>query len=1149
MADGRVEIDARINNNNIRRDVQNINRELNRIGEGMPDVARDIADETTARFDSMGRRIRYAYRGTSEEARRMYSEMASAHRQQSIAMRGLKDDMIGVQYQYFQLARSSQNYNGTTAQFLEQVRRIGAEQKRVTDAMINADRLQMISMLETIGMMNNMSTTSSKLRGNLQRMGNPLYNLSRGTLAVTNAMERLANRSSAAQLAMEFLGPQASMKQLNDQIRIINQSVMGMGQAFLVVGIGAALFYKRLHDANMEMNPKYAEAYKNMMEALTEALKPMRDAFAAVMIPIFNFVTAMSKMVIAFNEAHPALAKFIQGTMMLVPALTLLLLPLGAGMGLLMGYRAAFAALWMIIKPAVLVLAMATPVAWGLAAAITGLAVGFAYAYKHVEPFRKAIDNLGKTIKGFWNLIFGNPLKGQELLKSVGISDDVIQAINKNVDKLKFYLNGTKMLIQAFSKELMKRGSADKDLLRAAGLSDSAINAFTAAGAKIGHALNSIRMLFVAFAQELFKDGGAKIDLLQAAGISDSSINMVLAFADKIRSAFATLRQAIVSAFQGDFTQLTQIFVNLIPTIIGIIVGGVPGLVIAVSRWFIAMSDGLAGGSAGFISKFQTILQTAVTQIVSFLTTQLPQFVQKGVEILTSIINGVVQSLPKLVTAVTTIIQTLVNGFAVLLPTILQIGIQIIQALISGIVQILPALVTSATQIITTLINGIIVVLPTLIQVGMQIMQTLIQSIITLLPTLIELGMNLLMTLVNAIIQNLPMIINAGMQIITTLITAIVTLLPQIIEAGMQLLMSLINGILQVLPQLIDAVLQIVTKFLEVLTQNLPQIIAMGMDMLVKLVEGIIQMLPQIVDACIQIITKFTEIIIQNLPQIIDAGVKILTALIDGIIQVLPQLVEAGIRLMVELLKAIIDHLPQLLEAGVELIGALIDGILSLLGEVFSSGVEIGGELLDSLGDVDLFEIGVNIVEGLIDGIGSMVGSAVSAAKDLGSSISGAVKGILDIHSPSRVMKDLGIYTGQGLVKGIQAMGNPVYNAAGKMANTVRNAFDSLSGGIDLGDVSTGSANGVNNNSILGQIDNLASLIMPNIQSNAYMSPSAGTISNTKNVTNNNTPVSVVLNYNGSASESDMMRMVDLIEQELGKRMNNQMYLSGVSMG
>ncbi|MEM5609270.1 hypothetical protein AAHH76_30095 [Bacillus toyonensis] len=89
----------------------------------------------------------------------------------------------------------------------------------------------------------------------------------------------------------------------------------------------------------MEMNPKYAEAYTKMLEKLSEAFNPMKEAFAAVMIPVYKFVTAIAELIIKFNEAHPVLAKFIQGTMMLVPALTLILAPLAVGIGLLKGYR------------------------------------------------------------------------------------------------------------------------------------------------------------------------------------------------------------------------------------------------------------------------------------------------------------------------------------------------------------------------------------------------------------------------------------------------------------------------------------------------------------------------------------------------------------------------------------------------------------------------------------------------------------------------------------------------------------------------------------------------------------------------------------------------------------------------------------------
>ncbi|PEN76825.1 carbamoyl-phosphate synthase [Bacillus toyonensis] len=910
---------------------------------------------------------------TSREYRRSIENMGDANSEYSQRLRQLKaaqreamrphiEELKRTKLAYLDAAMGMATYSGSAQDLISQINAIGAAEKAANDAMMANDVAAQASILQTIGMMNNMSTTSSKLTANLQRMGNPLYNLSRGTLMATNAMERLANRSSAAQLALEFLGPTANAKQLNDQIRIINQSIMGMTQAFLVVGVSAVLFYGKLHQANMEMNPKYAEAYKNMMESLTKALQPMRDAFAALMIPIFNFVNAMAKMVISFNEAHPALAKFIQGTMMLVPALTLLLLPLGAGMGLLMGYRAAFAALWMVIKPAVLVLAMASPVAWALAAAISGLAVGFAYAYKNIEPFRNAINNALNTIKAFWQIISGNSDAGNKLLKSLGFSKETIQAIND--------------------------------------------------------------------------------------------------FVNKIKEALNKMKNAVIQAFHGDFSGLTEVFKTIFPSILAILIGGIPGLIIGIGTMFARMTEATGVGGAQMVTKFGEILNNLVSGLTNFVTTQLPVFLEQGIKIITGIVQGITQALPQIAAAVLQIITTFVTGITTLLPQIITIGISLIQTLVTAIVTALPVIIEAAVQIINALVQGITQMLPMIVQSAIQVITMFIQTIIPMIPMLIDAGIQILLSLVNGIIQMLPQLIEAAIQIFTTLLNTIVQNLPLIIDAGIQILNSLIEGIIQVLPQLIDAVMQIITKFTEVIIQNLPQIIDSGIQILTKLIEGIIQVLPQIVDAVIKIINKFTEIIVQNLPQIIDAGVQILTKLIDGIIQVLPQLVSAAIRLMAELLKAIIQHLPELLSAGVELIGALIDGIISLVGEVFSSGVEIGSQLLESLGDVDLFETGVNIVQGLIGGIGSMISSAVSAAKDLGSSIVSTVNRVLQVKSPSREMRDTGNYVGEGLIWGINQMENPVLRAAKNMAVTVKDAFDSLSEGISLGDVAMGTVSG-----------------------------------------------------------------------------------------
>ncbi|PEZ18685.1 tail length tape measure protein [Bacillus anthracis] len=429
-------VQFRAETDQMRREIQQMRREMN-----------DFVTSTSRSSREYRRSIENMGNANSEYSRRL-RQMKYEQRE---AMKPHIEELKRTKLAYLDAAMSMTTYSGSAQDLIAQVNRIGKAEKAANDEIMKLDRMKQASILQTIGMLNNMSTTSSKLQGNLQRMGNPLYNVSRGALAATNAMERLANRSSAAQLALEFLGPTANMKQLNDQIRIINQSVMGMGQAFLVVGAGAVMFYGKLHKANMEMNPKYAKAYKDMMESLTEALQPMRDAFAALMIPIYNFVNTMAKMVIAFNEAHPTLAKFIQGTMMLVPALTLLLLPLGAGMGLLKGYRAAFAALWMIIKPAVMVLAMASPVAWALAAAITGLALGFTYAYKNIEPFRNAVNNVITVFKAFWQVLQGNSDGAASMLTSLGMSPENTRVIISFGETVRGVIETIKQVFSGFA--------------------------------------------------------------------------------------------------------------------------------------------------------------------------------------------------------------------------------------------------------------------------------------------------------------------------------------------------------------------------------------------------------------------------------------------------------------------------------------------------------------------------------------------------------------------------------------------------------------------------------------------------------------------------------------------------------------------------
>lgn len=76
--------------------------------------------------------------------------------------------------------------------------------------------------------------------------------------------------------------------------------------------------------------------------------------------------------------------------------------------------------------------------------------------------------------------------------------------------------------------------------------------------------------------------------------------------------------------------------------------------------------------------------------------------------------------------------------------------------------------------------------------------------------------------------------------------------------------------------------------------------------------------------------------------------------------------------------------------------------------------------IFDDLKNINLFEIGKNIIDGLINGIQEKFGNLKKKVSDIAGTITGGLKNLLNIHSPSRLMRDLiGKNVVLGIVEGI----------------------------------------------------------------------------------------------------------------------------------
>lgn len=104
-----------------------------------------------------------------------------------------------------------------------------------------------------------------------------------------------------------------------------------------------------------------------------------------------------------------------------------------------------------------------------------------------------------------------------------------------------------------------------------------------------------------------------------------------------------------------------------------------------------------------------------------------------------------------------------------------------------------------------------------------------------------------------------------------------------------------------------------------------------------------------------------------------------------------------------------------------------------------SNAVKSVKNTFDKIRQIDLLQIGKDIINGLINGITSKIEDVKNAVKDIAGSITGKIKDILNIHSPSRVMAQLGVFTSQGLAEGMLDGARYVDKASETLADRASN--------------------------------------------------------------------------------------------------------------
>ena len=232
-------------------------------------------------------------------------------------------------------------------------------------------------------------------------------------------------------------------------------------------------------------------------------------------------------------------------------------------------------------------------------------------------------------------------------------------------------------------------------------------------------------------------------------------------------------------------------------------------------------------------------------------------------------------------------------------------------------------------------------------------------------------------------------------------ISAAVEKAPEFLTAGANMLVSLGNALMEQSDLLIQNAFDLILVLADGLIQGVGGLADSALELVEKLAMWVEEYSNVLADKAVTLITTLANAIIKNLPGLIVAAVRIIGSLATGLIENLPTLIKQVPTIIVELVNGFVEGLPDIIDVGKQIIEGLWEGIASMASWI---GDKVSG-----------------FVGGLVDD----------------------VKGVLGIHSPSRVFAGIGENMALGLGEGWD-------DEYGRISKNIKSGLDFGTASVDF---------------------------------------------------------------------------------------------------
>lgn len=334
---------------------------------------------------------------------------------------------------------------------------------------------------------------------------------------------------------------------------------------------------------------------------------------------------------------------------------------------------------------------------------------------------------------------------------------------------------------------------------------------------------------------------------------------------------------------------------------------------------------------------------------------------------------------------------------------------------------------TNAWDVISTTIGGAI---QSVIDWFIQLYDNIMQTIEPLIPIFQQFGDFINQILGVVVVQAINFLVEAfkglwlAVSVIFTAIGAIV------------------SSVIQIIVGLFTAFIQLITGDFSGALQTLQNTFTNVLNTIWGAVQSIFSQISNFIFASLNSILGTS---ISSWSQIWSSTTQYLSQIWSSVTNWFSRVAQTVASKMAQALGFIISHGAQwvsaIIDAMARFVSGVISGFVNVIGQVKSGMSRAVAAIRGFLGQ--FVSAGIQMMAGLARGIMSGASQVISSAVNVAKSAISAVKGALSIHSPSRVFKDIGAYTMEGMHLGMNTEGSKVIDLASSIASRVSSGFNS----------------------------------------------------------------------------------------------------------